>query len=151
MIINTRNKKQKLRIKKKVKCLAEIQNDKLEGKEPFNPSKNTKKIHFHNYSEKSMQVFKHGAIEADSVYGIKGVYFLFNANMHVVYIGESKDCTGRIKEHFDNPNKEFKYYKILKVSHSDLARKQIEKKLIKQFCPKYNQVHNRFDTKYFNK
>jgi hypothetical protein len=147
MIIYPPKRKQKRKINKapKVLSLAELQERRLNGVEQLDPTRNTKQLKFPYYSEVNMRSFKVCAYDADSFYGIKGVYFLFDEKMNVVYIGESTDCVDRIKMHFDNKDKVFKYFKIFKFDVSDLGRKDIEKKLIKQFNPIYNKVHNKYN------
>ena len=100
------------------------------------------KLKLPHYSFVEIEELKKRTFEVDSFFGIKGIYFLFDEKLNLVYIGESEDCLSRISTHFKKKAKEFKFFKIMKFEKSDLGRKQIEAKLIKQFNPRFNNIHN---------
>lgn len=75
------------------------------------------------------------------------IYFLYNKNNEIIYIGESKntiknrlytDGSGsHCKKEWFKEVKYLKYYKNNDINDSDI-RKLIERALIKKFNPKYN-------------
>jgi hypothetical protein len=147
MIIKPPKKKRKKR-KNRVRplSLAEQQSRRLDGKSEDIKFKG-RKLRFSYYTENDSFDYKSGTYEVDSVFGISGLYFLLNNRLNVVYIGESKDCVARIKQHFDDDNKKFKFFKIYRFDGSDKQRKAIEAKLIKRYNPILNKQHNRYSYK----
>lgn len=71
-------------------------------------------------------------------FNVPGIYFLYQADI-VVYVGESKCVFGRIKDHVGN--KEFDSFTYV-IEANDELRKLQEMKMIKNFRPMYNIVHN---------
>ena len=101
-----------------------------------------KRLVLEKYSENDSYAYKKGTYEADSFFGVKGLYFLLDDKLNVVYIGESTDCIKRISQHYDNENKNFKFFKIYKFNGTTTHRKTIEKNLIKRYNPILNIQHN---------
>ncbi len=77
------------------------------------------------------------AIEVSSIFGLSGVYYLFN-NLDIVYIGESECIITRISQHIKENIKIFTHYKLFICDD----RKQKEKKAIRKHRPIYNATHN---------
>jgi hypothetical protein len=77
--------------------------------------------------------------------GIKGVYLLLNDDDEIVYVGISKNIGNRVFKHFQGTthtayfSSEFSRALYLEVN-DDVERETIEKLLINQFRPPYNDV-----------
>lgn len=144
MIIYTRRKKKKRTgPRTRPLSLAEQQARRLEGKDP-NMTFKGKKLYLERYTENGVFDFKKQTYEVDSLFGVSGLYFLFDKGLNVVYIGESRDCVKRISQHFDEGVKNFSFFKIYRFDGTDTHRKAIERKLIKRYNPQYNKQHNSF-------
>lgn len=64
----------------------------------------------------------------------KGIYFLYDADDELIYIGQSSDIRQRLSQH---NNKAWLYYKII-IINGYKERLDMEKRLIRYFKPEYN-------------
>jgi predicted GIY-YIG superfamily endonuclease len=75
--------------------------------------------------------------------GDEVVYFLFNSNNEIVYIGISYCLTERLLKHFKD--KDFLYWKVL-FFDTLKQTEELERELIALFRPKYNKkIANSYD------
>jgi hypothetical protein len=95
-----------------------------------------------DFQKKDQEKLSVDAISRSTIFGIKGVYFLFR-DRKLLYIGESECVTTRIGQHIQDGVKNFDSYKIIPVETSTADRKRLEKKLIKRHSPPLNVAHNK--------
>lgn len=75
-----------------------------------------------------------------------GVYFFYNANDEIIYIGKSKDIKKRILQHFTNSSHKSKKIQdeinriAYKITGNELIALLTENQSIKKFKPKYNRA-----------
>lgn len=72
-----------------------------------------------------------------------GVYLLIKAGT-IVYVGQTTNFLSRAASHVGNANFDFDVIEFVEVPESKLAH--YEHELIARLCPKYNIMHNTFDT-----
>jgi hypothetical protein len=82
--------------------------------------------------------------------GKGGIYFLYDKNMQLLYIGQTKNYVNRFDNHFYGPHhigtKEISllfhgfYYIKLVLIEDEFARINVEKELIKQYVPTCNTI-----------
>jgi hypothetical protein len=123
--------------KRKKKTKAEKEFDRR-AKELRDKQKNMSLEEIHE--EKNIQLKNNlfdGAIEVSSMFGLSGVYYLFD-NVDLVYIGESECMMTRLSQHVKEGVKTFTHYKLFVCDD----RKKREKKAIKKHRPVYNATHN---------
>ena len=99
-----------------------------------------------------------------------GIYYLYSKKRKLVYIGKADNLKNRITKHYNNHKealiyyskksyyfptlhltKPFEYYRYT-IIKDKLTRKNVEKELIKELKPKYNNINvmqSRYD-KHFN-
>jgi excinuclease UvrABC nuclease subunit len=69
-----------------------------------------------------------------------GVYFLFNDD-ELVYIGKGWNCLLRVAEHTRKEStKTFTSWEYIQINEKE-KYDELEKKLIKQYRPRYNKTH----------
>ena len=68
-----------------------------------------------------------------------GVYFLYDENKELVYIGESGNMYIRVLEHIAESKKDFNYFKAVPLDNN-ATRQLLEIYLISIIKPKYNEL-----------
>jgi len=78
--------------------------------------------------------------------GKKGIYFLFDKGVNLVYIGKTNCIRRRIYQHLYSLNKKFpdefiKYFCFIELSKDNFAfSKELEDKMIRFYKPLFNNV-----------
>jgi excinuclease UvrABC nuclease subunit len=78
--------------------------------------------------------------------GKKGIYFLFDKGVNLIYIGMTKNIRRRIYQHLYSLNKKFpdnfiKYFCFVELSEDNFVfSKELEDKMIKFYKPLFNNV-----------
>lgn len=102
--------------------------------------KKEKEISFKKFEPKKLQ-YNNIRFDVFKFFNLVGIYFLYKNNK-IVYIGESNCIISRVSQHFKDNTKNFDSFTFREHNGTAKARKQLEKKLIKQYKPKYNKTHN---------
>lgn len=79
----------------------------------------------------------------------QGVYFLYDKNKELVYIGESGNVYVRLLEHIIQDEKEISYFKCVSLKNQTFMQ-VLEVKFINRFTPKYNKLVVNDINKWFN-
>ena len=88
--------------------------------------------------------------DLQSVRNLTGVYFLYNKNKELVYVGKSVDIYTRILEHKFENKKDFSYFKATGTVKHTFAE-LLELALIDRYKNKYNLLNKAFTNMSFDK
>lgn len=77
---------------------------------------------------------------------IQGIYFLYNENKELIYIGQSRNIYVRLLEHIAENKKHYQYFKAIKIEDSDFME-LMEIYLIQLYKESHNLM-NRLSVKF---
>ena len=83
------------------------------------------------------EAFKLDEIKKHTITSKIGIYFMYDCNHELVYIGRSNSIIKRVYSH---RNKSFRFYKYIECKKDELGL--LEKYYIKKYKPKLNRLFN---------